>query len=256
MPRATFADAPDPASSEMLALVTRPAEDARATAEGLRQRGFEVMVEPMMRVVFTSDPAVDLDGVQGILATSANGIRALAQATARRDLAVWAVGDATARAAGGVGFAPVVSAKGDVDSLAQTVIGSADPARGRLVHVAGTEVAGDLSATLTKAGFAVDRAVLYAAQAVDGLSEALSQSLRAGAVTVGLFYSPRTARIFAERIQAAGLGWAVKSMTALALSPAVAAALAPLGLDRVVVADHPTQDALFAALDRTPFPAD
>jgi uroporphyrinogen-III synthase len=122
--------------------------------------------------------------------------------------------------------------------------------------VAGTEVAGDLSATLTKAGFAVDRAVLYAAQAVDGLSEALSQSLRAGAVTVGLFYSPRTARIFAERIQAVGLGWAVKSMTALALSPAVAAALAPLGLDRVVVADHPTQDALFAALDRTPFPAD
>ena len=240
----------------MLALVTRPVEDAETTAAGLRERGFDVLVEPMMRMVFTPDPALDLNGAQGVLATSANGVRALGAATGRRDLAVWAVGDATARTAVEQGFAPVVSAKGDVESLARAVIAGADPKAGRLIHVAGTEVAGDLSSRLTAAGFRVDRAVLYSAEAVAALTPGLCDSFRRGEVRVGLFYSPRTARIFAERVLAAGLGSAVRAMTGLALSPAVAEALAPLGMARVVVADRPTQDALFAALDRTSFPTD
>lgn len=240
----------------MLALVTRPAEDARSTAEELRRRGFDVLIEPMMRVVFTPDPAFDPAGAQGVLATSANGVRALGAATDRRDLAVWAVGDATAGAARDLGFAPVISAKGDVESLARAVAAGADPQGGRLVHVAGTEVAGDLSALLAAAGFRVDRAILYSAQAVDGLSPALREAVDRGRVTAGLFYSPRTARLFADKILAAGLGRSIRPMTGLALSPAVAQALAPLELARVAVADRPTQDELFAALDRTPFSAD
>ena len=51
-------------------------------------------------------------------AAAANGARALARATQRRDLPVLAVGDATARAAREAGFESVTSAGGDVGDLA------------------------------------------------------------------------------------------------------------------------------------------
>lgn len=240
----------------MLALVTRPVDDAQSTALALNQRGFAVAIEPMMRILPIPGVTLDLDGAQGCLVTSANGVRALAQATPRRDLALWAVGDATAQAGLAVGFQHIHSAKGDVESLAQLVIASTTPSLGRLIHGAGTEVAGDLSGQLSRAGFQVERVVLYSAQPVESLSPDIKNRIEQGTIDVGLFYSPRTAKIFAELIAQAGLGHAVRSMTGLALSPAVAEALAPLNLSRVAVAESPRQDALFATLDRTPFPAD
>ena len=50
---------------------------------------------------------LDLDGVQALIATSANGVRAFAARDPRRSLPVCAVGDATARAASDAGFADV-----------------------------------------------------------------------------------------------------------------------------------------------------
>ena len=48
-----------------------------------------------------------LDGVQAVLFTSANGVRAFAAATTRRGFRAFAVGDATAAAARAAGFADV-----------------------------------------------------------------------------------------------------------------------------------------------------
>lgn len=240
----------------MRALVTRPVDDAQSTALALSQRGFDVVIEPMMRILPVPGVSLDLDGVQGCLVTSANGVRALALATPRRDLPLWAVGDATAREGRALGFRQIQSANGDVESLAQLVIASTSPQVGRLIHGAGSDVAGDLSGRLSQAGFQIERVVLYCAQPVESLSVDLKTHIQHGNIDVGLFYSPRTAKIFTGLIAQAGLSSAVRSMVGLALSPAVADALAPLNLSRVAIADSPRQDALFATLDRTPFPAD
>ena len=240
----------------MLALITRPREDALATADLLRQRGFDVLIEPMMQVVYIPDALPSLDGAQGILATSANGVRALAQATRRRDLAIWAVGDATARAAVELGFSPVESAGGDVQTLAQLVIDRVQPQAGELLHVAGTDVAGDLSGMLVKAGYGVRRVVLYHTQTMTGFSDDARTALAAGDVQVALFYSPRTAQIFVDLVQKTKIHTPLSATWALALSPAVAQKLAPLPWAGICVADHPTQDHLLAALDRARFQAD
>ena len=99
-------------------LITRPRHDAEAVARVLATRGVESLIEPLLEITNLPQAALDLDGVQAVLLTSANGARALAQATTRRDLTVLAVGPATAAAASDAGFTQVETAAGDVNALA------------------------------------------------------------------------------------------------------------------------------------------
>ena len=62
-------------------MITRPLEDATSLAERLRGLGHEGVLEPLLEIRFKDGVTVDLAGVAAILATSANGIRALARRT-------------------------------------------------------------------------------------------------------------------------------------------------------------------------------
>jgi uroporphyrinogen-III synthase len=228
--------------------VTRPEEDAAELAEALRAEGIEVLVEPLLRIVYVDGPPLDLAGVQALLATSANGIRAFTRRSEQRDVPVLAVGDATARAARAAGFTSVESASGDVGALADLARRRLHPARGPLLHVAATEVAGDLAATLAADGFGYRREVSYRARTADRLSDELAANLGRGAVDAVLVFSPRTGVTLVRLLQAAGLSTAARRAICFCLSHAVAAAIAPVAWREVVVAKQPTQAAMIAAI--------
>jgi uroporphyrinogen-III synthase len=232
------------------ALVTRPREDAGGVARALEARGFAVHIEPLLAVTPLSGVALPLDGSQGYLATSANGVRALAANDAPRDLPLWAVGDATARTARDLGFSQVESAKGDAATLSRLVTERVDPAAGTLLHAAGTKVAGDLSAGLAALGYRVRREILYEACTAESLSAAAIRALKGEAVDLALFFSPRTAQTFVTLASAAGCADAGRAVSAYALSPAVAEALSVLPWRRILTAERPLQDSLLACLDR------
>lgn len=239
----------------MRALVTRPREDSQGVAAELAARGLEVMIEPLLDIAAVDGAQVDLGSIQGILATSANGIRALARLCPERTapawaLPVWAVGDASGRVARDLGYARVESAGGDVETLAALVASRCDPAQGALLHVAGTVTAGDLSGRLGAAGFNVQRAVLYRAVTASRVSPDLARALRDDTLDMALFFSPRTAATFATLVTEAGLGDSTARIHAYALSDAVARALAVLPWAALRVAAAPTQAALLAALDQ------
>lgn len=240
----------------MQALVTRPREDAIRTAELLRQRNFAVIVEPLMQMVFTPEALPDLTGIQGILATSANGIRALAQATPRRDLPIWAVGDATGRSAAEFGFTRVRSAGGDVETLAGLVMQNVSAGDGPLLHVAGTEIAGDLNGALMQHGYRVSRVMLYHSRHASALTAETLNALSAGSIDAALFYSPRTAQIFVNLLAQAEIHAILSKSWAFALSAAVAQKLSVLPWAGIHIAEQPTQDHLFRAIDRARFQAD
>ncbi len=123
------------------------------------------MLEPLVAIRWRADGARVLapllEGAAGLLFTSANGVRAFAAASARRDLPALAVGDATADAARAAGFADVASAGGTVADLALLVRRRLKPEAGALVHSAAQEVAGDLAGALGRDGYEVRRAILY-----------------------------------------------------------------------------------------------
>lgn len=238
----------------MRILVTRPAAAAATLAARLTAAGHEAIPEPLLTIVRDPDAgerlAPALDGAQAVLFTSANGVDAFAAATPRRDFPVFAVGDASARAARAAGFAAVESAGGDVASLATLVAMRLRPEGGPLVHGSGHDVAGDLAGALAAAGFTVRAVALYRAEPVAELSPVTVAALRAGRLDAALFFSPRTASSFVRLAAAAGLQAACAGMAAVALSPAVAAALGALAWRRLAVASEPTETALLEALDR------
>ena len=128
----------------MRILITRPEPDAAALEAALATTGIDSLIEPMLSIRPVAGATIDLTDIQGLLFTSANGIRAFrsltpAQSpTPARQLPVYAVGDATAGAARTAGFETVFAADGDVAGLAELVRGRVDPAAGGLLHIAGS----------------------------------------------------------------------------------------------------------------------
>ena len=71
----------DPSRHGLRALVTRPRGEAESLAAALAARGIEPIIEPLLVIHYRGEPTPDLAGVQAILCTSANGVRALARLT-------------------------------------------------------------------------------------------------------------------------------------------------------------------------------
>jgi uroporphyrinogen-III synthase len=236
----------------MRLLVTRPREDAENLAQVLRTRGHVPVIAPIMKVQFLEGPPPALDGVQAILATSANGVRALAARIPRRDLTIYAVGPQTSEDARMAGFNVVISAEGDSAALVETVSRRADPAKGILLHAAGAETAGRLRQALQARGFRVEAAILYEAVPAEKLPANAEEHLRHGTLDGVLLFSPRSARTFASLIGKAGMADCCTRLVAFCISAATAEALAPLSFARMAVAGVPNQDAM---LDLIPQPS-
>lgn len=233
----------------MRLMITRPEADAGSLADALAGLGVESIVEPMLRIVMLDGPPPTLDGVQALLVTSANGVRALARRAPPQTMPVFAVGAATAQAARDVGFTTVDAAGGDVESLAELIRRRLDPSGGALLHVASSTVAGDLGGALQPAGFTYRRVVLYDARPTERLSEAGERALRDGGLHGVLLYSPRTARIFGRIVERSGLADRCSRLTAFCLSSAVAASAAALKWRRLATAGRPDQPSMIALID-------
>lgn len=229
-------------------IVTRPREEAEDLARQLQDLGHRVLIEPMLTIQPITDANLDLGDAAALLLTSANGVRALAGCTARRDLAVLAVGEATAAAARHAGFVDVATAGGDVVALAALVRQRLAPDDGVLVHVAGSAVAGDLAGDLGADGYKLRRAVLYDAATTERLSAASRAALRAGQIDGVLFFSARSAATFVKLLLQDGLGEVCRGVDLYGLSAAVGEAAAKVPWRRQIIAAMPRQDDLLALL--------
>lgn len=228
--------------------MTRPRQDAEVLAAALHAAGIDALIEPLLCIDFIDGPPVDLGGIQAVLATSANGVRALAHRTTERNVALLAVGDATARTARQAGFAHVESASGDVSALADLVLRRLMPTAGGLLHVAATDVAGDLESELVKHGYRYRRDVLYTARVATILPTSVQDALARRTLDGVAVFSPRTARTLVTLFKAHDAAANARHLVCFCLSAAVEGAVAELPWRAVVTADRPTQAALIAAI--------
>jgi uroporphyrinogen-III synthase len=235
----------------MRVLITRPEREATALAAALVQRGHAPVIAPLFTLQILHPPpdfAAALAASQAVLLTSANGARALAEASDQRSKPVFAVGDTTAATAEGLGFTSVVSASADAAALGALVREKLDPAKGPLIHISGIDVAGDLSPE----GFDVRRFPLYEAREAEALPASAEAALQARALEAATFFSPRAAAVFARLADKAGLGDACRAVTAVAISPAAAEPLKNLPFQTVRIAARPTRQAMLDEIDRLP----
>ena len=228
----------------MRILVTRPLEDGAETAALLAARGHDALLAPLLETRWYQGPELDLSGIAAILATSANGVRALVRRTDRRDIPVLAVGPQTTQEARAAGFTRVENADGDAATLANAVPGWISPEQGTLLHVCGEQNEGTLAGRLEARGYRVRREILYIVEP-RALPQDAMTALRARTVGGAIFFSPRSARIFIEQARDLPL----EDVTAFCISPATAAALPQDRFAAIRAAARPNQDALLALLD-------
>ncbi|MBV8925380.1 MAG: uroporphyrinogen-III synthase [Bradyrhizobium sp.] len=233
----------------MAVLVTRPHPDNEATARALRERGFEVVLAPMLRI--EQIPLGEELGrdFTGVIATSANALRAVeAELGAFTALPLYAVGDHTAAEARRLGFAKVISAAGDGAKLGRLV---RKGAKGRkLLYLAGAELARDLAAELGADGFDVIRRTTYRMVALSRLSRESCAAFAANDVEAVLHYSQRSARAFLEAARRDGVEISALAVPQCCISANVAAILHEAGAVQVLSAPSPDENALFGALER------
>ena len=233
----------------MRILVTRPLEDGKEIAARLAERGHQALLAPLLEPRFQDGPLLEeqgdaLEGVQALLATSANGIRAFIRRSARRDLPVFAVGPQTAQEARAAGFGDVRSADGDAKALAEATRRWASP-QGFLLHVCAQDAPGTLAESLAASGFSVRRCPLYTIEPANALPPDAEAALSQGTLDAAMFFSPRTARIFGALSHASP----TENLTAFCISPATAQTLTPSRFARVLVAMQPNQDAMLALVE-------
>ncbi|OHT18421.1 uroporphyrinogen-III synthase [Edaphosphingomonas haloaromaticamans] len=211
-------------------LILRPEPGASATAARAAALGLEAVVAPLFvtrPLPWQPPPA---DRFDAVMLTSAAAARLGGDGLAAyRALPAFAVGAATADAARAAGFADIQAGDADAPALLERI---AAAGHRRLLHLAGRE-----HRAAAHPAIAIDRAIVYAADAVEALPRPARAALAEGAVA--LLHSPRAARHFAGLVdRTAGIGIA-------AISPAVAEA-AGKGWAAIGIADHPDDAALLA----------
>ena len=231
----------------MRLLVTRPAVEAETLAQLLRARGHEVHLQPLLVIEPLARSAGPLGGVQALIVTSANAVPALDPPA--RALPLFAVGEATARAAHAAGCRRVIAGSGDGAQLAALIARRLRPGAGALVHLAGADVRPGLAEALAARGFALQRRTVYRACAVERLAPPTLTLLRDRALAAVLLLSPRTARTFSQLLHHHRLTASLARTEAICLSAATAEGCSDLAWAAVKIATRPTQEALVDLLD-------
>jgi uroporphyrinogen-III synthase len=236
----------------MAVLVTRPHPDNEMTASALRERGFEVVLAPMLR--FEPLPLADkLDAYfAAVIVTSANALRAIEpQLGALLKLPLFAIGEHTASEAHRFGFDQVISAEGDAAKLREQVRKRVKAKKGkRLLYLAGQDLSRDLASELGADGFQVVTQTTYRMVVVPALSRETREAFTANEVEAVLHYSQRSARAFLEAARADGVEISALAVPQCCISANVAAILHEAGALKVLTAASPDENALLGALER------
>jgi uroporphyrinogen-III synthase len=234
----------------MKLLVTRPFSAASELAAKLMANGHSVLCSPVLKIQFRENAAIEITGVQAFIVTSMNGAEGLANATKRRDLPLYCVGEKTARIAAEYGFQNIKPADGDVISLHQLIKHDVDAAKGVLLHAGGARLAGDLKGALEADGFQYRREILYDAPEAKTLALDAENALRHNEIDGVLLFSPHTAKVFCKLVDEAGLKTQIQSLTAWCLSQNVANELVSSQFGNIYIAEHPSEASLLELIDK------
>ncbi|KAF0183907.1 MAG: uroporphyrinogen-III synthase [Hyphomonadaceae bacterium] len=180
-------------------LIIRTEPGASFTAQKVQQLGFSPIILPAAIAVATH-AKFDHSNVQAILVTSSNAPRLADFCPEALAIPVYAVGDATAAAAQEIGFQNVISAGGDASALAVLVADRLDKRHGALLHLRGTEVAGDVVGFLGACGFEVRSHIVYETALNPDFKASLRAILSANSGVI-LFHSPNGAQRFAANCE-------------------------------------------------------
>jgi len=233
----------------MRILLTRPRVEAERTATALRSRGHEAVVAPLLTIENIPDAAIGPGPYAGILLTSGNAARAIAEHRQRDTLvahACFAVGAHTAAAAREAGFTTVHVAGGDGADLARLAGEILQDRSLPLLYLAGDDRARDMAAELKPYGLTLDLVVVYRALAAERFAPEIAAGLRDGAFDGVMHFSRRSTAIFVDCVCAAAAATQAARLKHFCLSVPASEPLAAINAKSILVAQDRDEAAMLA----------
>ena len=210
----------------MHVLLTRPDADAEPLKSRIEQLGHRVSLAPLLTIELQNIASTALQGASAIVATSRNGLRALAASPALSPalhLPLFAVGPATSAYARELGFVNILPGAGTAADLVPIIAANPAAKVGSIVHLAGVHLAFDLAGVLAQLGIRLTALPAYRSVAAETLDPGIAAGLEAKAFDAVILMSPRTAATWADLMQKPSFAAALTAMTHICLSDAVAA---------------------------------
>lgn len=219
-------------------LITRPQEEALRTQQRLELAGYKCKIFPLLEIIIKENIIKDCHWKEFdyILITSQNAIKALAAAKARFQTPILVVGQKTAGILTQEGF-NIVGVFATTEDLKEFVIKGLKRDL-KLLYLAGDVTVQPLSEQLQNIGFNIIKKIIYESKEVNILPSYVIQDIK-----IILFYSPRTAQIFAKLCHLD-----LSTITAICISDNVAKKITKLNFGAIKIAPHPNENAIFSLL--------
>lgn len=228
-------------------LVTRPEPDCTSTCNHLAALDLVGEAVPLLHREALSPQLPEASRFGAMAVTSANALRTLDETrvlAAYTHLPLFAVGDRTAALGRQLGFAQVHNAGGALSDLALLLRAKLPP--GSLFYPCGEERAGELEAMLPESLGPVRTVPVYRMAPTAVLPPLATLRLLGSHFAAALFYSVRTAEVFARLARDTLPPAAREHLVSLCISAKVAQVLVDNRFPRVALADAPSEDAMMA----------
>ena len=230
-------------------LILRGEEDSGELAEAIKAKGFEPLIEPVLQIEFLDVEFPDIEPMQPLVITSANGVRALAAKTTERRNPVFAVGANTADEARRVGFVDIQTAAGTAEDLVELLLQAHKTGLMTSIYIRATDISKDLVRILSKNGMNMEEFVAYEAKPAQYLSINLLRRLDNREIDAVMAFSVRGGKTFAELAEQYDRVHRLKSTKALCISNAVVESVSVLPFQQTLVADTPDRYGMMKLLE-------
>ena len=187
-------------------LCLRPEPDCTADVTELNRLGLDALPLPMLTIRYSDRPDEQLrradraDVYQGVVITSKQASRYLsAQAATLPQLArlpVWCIGEGSAEALRQNGFRLAYTGSGSARDLAAAISQQASSGDGPFLWLSGRDIHVDIGACLAPSQIAVDRLIIYQADAATPPRTAVLDCLTSGGPVAAMVFSARTLNLF------------------------------------------------------------
>ncbi len=234
-------------------LVTRLMPFAGSLIENLEQNGYNVIHESLLSAepLYCRRPEIPSSGKPIVALTSRVTLEILQQ---RRDEVenllespCYCVGDKTANDARNFGFTNVISAQGNGQDLAQTIMDT-ELFKSPVIHLGGEDISDDPDSLLSQQGWQVIHWPLYKAIEIQDLSELVINDIKSGEINAILLYSVRAAQIFAKLIHRYELEACCVELTIYGLSRSILNELDELKFKNTYAPRRPTENDLIESV--------
>lgn len=228
-------------------LITRPQPQAEEFAKELSAQGFHTIIAPVLQLFPLAFEPPEMTGYDGLIFTSAAGVRIFAEKSGHRNIPVYVPGPQTAEAARSSGYKTVHDLKSGAEEIINIINGLTKNNQ-NFLYIRGRHVSVDLEGRLQASGRNCDSVNVYAMRPVQALPAPARRALESGAIDVIPFFSTRTAETFIQLVRKAGLENSLDNIKALSISPAVLEYVRVLNWGEAYAAAHPNRDSLLKTL--------